>query len=112
LALSQPAAWYSEPKATPTSRYFAINHKQDKQGCDFGQELQNVYALGMDIGAPIVSVDEEAPPYGHSRVLFTNYPGTQVDSKAAHGTAISDKNQAIFRQVWTYMLTTPTDLGI
>ena len=90
---------------------FVINHKQDKQGYDFGQELQNVHALGMDIGAPIVSVDEEAPPSGHSRVLFTNYPGTQVDSKAAHGTAISDKNQAIFRRVWTYMLTTPTDLG-
>jgi hypothetical protein len=108
LALRGPARWYSEPKATPISRFFAINHLQDRQGCNFDELIANVRALGMDANAPIVDVDQEAPPYRNSRVLVTNYPGTRVDSTTAHGTAISNKNQAEFRKVWIYMLTAPT----
>ena len=58
--------------------------------------------------APVVDVDREDPPYRNSRVLVTNFPGTQVDSKTAHGTAIANKNQAVFRKVWIYMLTNTT----
>jgi hypothetical protein len=108
LALGRPATWYSEARVTPISRFFAINHRQDRQGCDFDQELQNVHALGMDLGAPVVDVDRQDPPYRNSRVLVTNFPGIQVDSKTAHGTAIANKNQTVFRKVWIYMLTNTT----
>ena len=106
-AQHQPAPWYAEKKATPVAAFFAINHRQDRQGCTFTEELENLHALGLDQLAPPVDVDEEAPPYRRSRILVTNYPGTQVDSKTAHGTALIDKNQSIFRRVWVYMLTTP-----
>jgi hypothetical protein len=53
-------------------------------------------------------VAQEDPPYRNARVLFTNFPGTKVDSKTAHGTAIANKTQAVFRKTWIYMLTTPT----
>jgi hypothetical protein len=108
LALRGPARWYTEAKATPIARFFAINHVQDRQGCNFDELIENVHALGMDANAPVVDVDREGPPYRNSRVLVTNYPGTQVDSKTAHGTAISNQNQAVFRKVWVYMLTSPT----
>jgi hypothetical protein len=105
-ALERPAAWYSERKATPVSRFFAINHVQDRQGCSFRELLQNVHALGMDLAAPVVDVDKESPPYRNARVLVTNYPGSRVDSKTAHGTAIANSNKAVFQKTWIYMLTT------
>ena len=52
-----------------------------------------------------MNVDSEQPPYRHTRILTTNYPGTAVDSKTALTTAISYKNRAAFRLVWVYMLT-------
>ena len=107
-ARHQPAPWYAEKKATPIAAFFAINHRQDRQGCTFPEELENLHALGSDQLGPPVDVDQEAPPYRRSRILVTNYPGTQVDSKTAHGTALTDKNQAVFRRTWVYMLTTPT----
>jgi pimeloyl-ACP methyl ester carboxylesterase len=111
LALQRPANWYSEAKATPVSRFFAINHRQDRQGCSFDELLENVRALGMEVNAPVVDIDREEPPYRNSRVLVTDYPGTRVDSKTAHGTAIANGNQAVFRKTWIYMLTTPTGPG-
>jgi hypothetical protein len=106
-ALYRPATWYSEHSATPHDRFFAINHQQDRQGCTFSEQLQNEAALHMnDFGAP-ADVDLEIPPYRHSHILTTNYPGTRVDSMTAHGTAINDRNAAVFRAAWLYMLTEP-----
>jgi hypothetical protein len=108
-ARRQPAAWYLEHKATPVSCFFAINHQQDRQGCSFSQQLENIRALGMDrMGAP-ADVDQTSPPYNHSHTLVTNYPETSVDSKTAHGTALADKNQRVFSKVWIYMLTSDTN---
>jgi hypothetical protein len=108
IAYDEPAAWYAEIPATPLRRFFAINHMQDRQGCDFRQQLKNLAALKMDrFGAP-VDVDNEGPPYRHSRILITNYPGTPVDSKTAHGTAIGNRHKAVFLPVWNYLLTEPT----
>jgi hypothetical protein len=110
-AYDQPAAWYAETPATPLRRFFAINHKQDRQGCDYRQQLENLAALKMDQLASPVDVDNEGPPYRHSHVLITNYPGTTVDSRTAHGTAISNTYKAVFAPVWNYMLTEPTGDG-
>ena len=106
-ARQQPATWYGEAKATPTAAFFAINHRQDRQGCTFNEVLQSLHALGSDAMAPPVDVDLEVPPYRHSRVLITNYPGTELDSKTAHGTALADRNQRVFMPMWVYMLTEP-----
>jgi hypothetical protein len=106
-ALYRPAAWYSEPSATPSSLFFAINHLQDRQACTFREQLLNAAALHMDeFGAP-ADVDDEKPPYRHVRILTTNYPGTPVDSMTAHMTAISDRFSGVFRPAWHYMLTEP-----
>jgi len=106
-ALNAPAAWYSEHSATPLSLFFAINHRQDHQGCSYPEVLQNQAALHMDqFGLP-ADVDSERPPYRYARILTTNYPGTSVDSKTAHMTAIADRNSSVFRPVWKYMLTEP-----
>jgi pimeloyl-ACP methyl ester carboxylesterase len=108
-ALNAPAAWYSEPSATPPALFFGINHQQDRQGCSFTEVLHNQVALHMDrFGSPI-DVDIEKPPFRHARILKTNYPGTQVDSKTAHGTAIADRNSSVFRPIWRYMLSEPGD---
>jgi len=56
-ARRQPAPWYSEEKATPIAAFFAINHRQDRQGCSFSEELENLHALGSDQLGPPVDVD-------------------------------------------------------
>jgi hypothetical protein len=104
-AARTPASWYREPKATPVAAFFAINHRLDRMGCSFEQQLENLHELGMDKPVPMVDVDHEPPPYKHSRMLTTADPGTWVDSRTAHATALNPKNQQFFRPVWAYFLT-------
>jgi hypothetical protein len=105
--LNRPAAWYSEPRATPPACFFGLNHRQDRQGCTFPQQLMNLHALGVDELGAAVDVDREVPPYQHSHILVTNYPGTKVESRTAHGTALAERNKAVFAPEWKYMLTAP-----
>lgn len=108
LALGRPAAWLGQKSATPKSRFFAFNHQQDHQGCSPAQQLENLQALGLDtLGAP-GSVDRESPPYRHSRILTTNYPGTKLDSGPAHTSVMNPRNEGVFGKVWTYLLTEKT----
>ena len=110
LASGRPAAWLSAKSATPATRFFALNHQQDSQGCTPAQQLENLRALKLDaLGGP-VNVDKETPPYRHSHILTTNYPGGKLTSKEAHTTGISPRNEAVFGKVWAYMLTEPGPL--
>jgi hypothetical protein len=105
VALKGPAAWYALKSETPKGRFFAFNHQQDHQGCTPAQQLENLRALGLEaLGAPVM-VEHSKPPFENSRVLMTNYPGTKVDSRTAHGTMVSPKNEERFGGVWRYMLT-------
>jgi hypothetical protein len=105
IALNAPAAWYTNPGATPKELYFAFNHDQDRQGCTPEHQIDNVRALRLDqFGAP-VSVDNTPTPFQGSHILMTDYPGGKVSSQAAHGTVISPRNFALFNAVWRYMLT-------
>ena len=106
IALGRPAAWYSEESATPKDRFFFLNHDQDFQGCTPEQCRANIQALGLaQFGAP-VSVDTASPPYRHSRILTTDYPGgKKLDSRTAHTMGIANANEAVFAKVWRYMLT-------
>ena len=104
-ALNAPAAWYGEMAATPKDRFFAFNHEQDRQGCTPEHQMDNLKALGLDALHAPVMVDQATPPFENSHVLMTNYPGGHIESLKAHGTMIDPKNEALFKPVWTYMLT-------
>jgi pimeloyl-ACP methyl ester carboxylesterase len=108
-ALHQPAAWLAEPPATPPTRFFTFNHQQDRQGCTPAQQLEILRRLGLEAFGGAVNVDQAIPPFRHTRILTTNFPGTTLESRVAHTTGIAGKNAAIFERVWTYMLTEPAD---
>jgi pimeloyl-ACP methyl ester carboxylesterase len=107
-ALDAPAAWLRIASATPKPRFFAFNHRQDHQGCSPEQQLENLRALGLDKLGPPVDVDHEKPPYRHSRILTTNYPGTKIESGPAHTSVMNPRNEHVFGEVWKYLLTEPT----
>lgn len=110
-ATNEPAAWYKPPE-TPLNLIFTFNHEQDRQGCNFEQQMENCRALGLDkLGDP-VSVDSSSPPFNNSHILTTNYPGTPVPSIRAHTSVVADGSspkgddgKRLFEPVWIYMLT-------
>jgi hypothetical protein len=107
----RPATWYGKGK-TPIDRFFSFNHMQDKQGCNYVQQLEILKALGSyQFGEP-VDVDKTGPPYKNSRILITNYPGTEITSVEAHTMIMGDGRTPmgsggvpLFKAVWIYMLT-------
>lgn len=109
LRHGKPAAWLSAESATPVSRVFCFNHVQDRQAANLAQQRENLRALGLAKLAPEVDVDQATPPYGHSRMLFTDFPGgRQLTSREAHTAVISNRNAETFGPVWRYMLTEET----
>ncbi len=100
-----PAAWLTAQSATPKARFFALNHQQDHQACSPAEQLENLHALGLAEFGKMVDVDQANPPYRHSHILETNYPGGKIASKVAHTTGINPRNAAVFGKVWTYLLT-------
>lgn len=105
----KPAEWLTAESATPASRIFCFNHVQDKQAANLEQQRENLRALGLDKLAPEVDVDKATPPYSHSRMLFTDFPGgKQLPSREAHTSVISNRNTETFGPVWRYMLTEET----
>jgi len=105
IAADRPAAWYDEESATPKACFFSFTHEQDYQGCSPEQQMENLRALKLDAFGEPANVDAEPPPYHHARILRTNYPGKKLESKEAHTSVISSKNEAPFGKVWAYMLT-------
>ena len=106
--LNRPAAWYHEESATPKGCFFAFNHDQDRTGnCTPEEQMKNLRALGLErFGAP-ADVDTEKPPYHHTRILTTDYPGGKLESVEAHETFLNPKNADVFKIVWDYVLTEP-----
>lgn len=102
----RPATWLSAESATPPSRIFTFNHVQDRQAANLEQQRENNRALRLDTIAPEANVDTATPPYGHSRMLFTDFPGGKtLTSREAHTSVISSANAKVFEPVWRYMLT-------
>lgn len=107
-ARQAPAAWYTKP-ATPIDRFYTFNHKQDKQGCDYEEQREICKVLGI---GPESDIDVDSPPYHRAHALFTNFPGTPMESIPAHTSVIGDGGTPKladggyrFRPVWVYMLT-------
>jgi hypothetical protein len=107
----KPAAWYGNGK-TPIGRFFSFNHMQDKQGCDYTQQLEILKTLGSyQFGEP-VNVDTAGSQFKNSRILVTNNPGKEITSLEAHTMIIGDGRTPmgadgvpVFKPVWIYMLT-------
>ncbi len=108
VALGQPAAWYSDPSATPKARFFSFNHLRDRQGCTPKQQMENLKALGLDQFGPAVNVGREAAPYRHSRILVTDFGPPDIKSLEAHGSVIATRDAGIFTNAWSYLLTEAT----
>lgn len=108
IARSAPAAWLRTDPATPRGRFFAFNHQQDHQACSPAEQLENLRALKLDAFGGPVNVDREPPPYHHSHILTTNYPGGKLTSKEAHTMGINPRNESVFGKTWAYMLTEKT----
>jgi hypothetical protein len=105
---NRPAAWYHEESATPKNRFFAFNHDQDRTGnCTPEEQMENLRALGLQRFGTPADVDVEKPPYHHTRILKTNYPGGKLESVEAHTTFLNPKNAEVFKIVWDYVLTDP-----
>jgi hypothetical protein len=113
--LNAPAAWYSDPSATPKDRFFAFNHHQDPICCTPQQLLENLKALGLSAFGPPAEVDTEESPYRHSHILYTSYPKVTIGDEnsdgahTAHTSGISSKNAERWKPIWTYMLTEKAD---
>ena len=109
LKLNAPAAWLTRESATPKARFFTFNHLQDRQAATWPQQLANLRALQLDAFGSFVIVESAEPPYRHSRILATNYPGGTLTSQEAHTAVISFRNAPVFERVWRYMLTEPVE---
>lgn len=107
----KPAKWYGEGK-TSLKNYFAFNHIQDKQGCDYEQQLKNLQTLGLFVFGEPVDIDNAPFPYKSSRILITDYPNKPLTSIEAHTSLMGDSRTPLdkdgvpyFKPVWIYMLT-------
>ncbi|WP_415907667.1 BPSS1187 family protein [Oleiharenicola sp. Vm1] len=107
IAHDAPAAWLRLDSATPKERFFTFNHRQDHQGCSPEQQWENLRALGLDRFGPLVDVDREPPPYRHSRMLTTDYPGGKLTSSTAHTMVMNPRHTDVLTPVWSYLLTEP-----
>lgn len=110
---NRPAAWLRGTFNTSFTKFFSFLHLNDDV-IAFSKQYKNHSALGMfSLGDDSTLIDNLAPPYFNSHVLYTNtspvgnlFPGayhnsTVVDYSTPLITSINPK----FSPVWTYMLT-------
>lgn len=114
IASNAPAKWYAK-SVTPQARYFAFNNTHDEQACNYRQQLENLTKLGVRQVGGTADVDTDPPPYHGAHALFTSWPGPHesIDSIPAHTSVLRDSvldrdGRPLFRPVWIYMLTAPT----
>jgi len=109
-ARGEPAAWYREESTTPRKRFFALNHDQDNQAfCPPPQQMENLAALGLNKFGAAVDPVHAKPPYHHTRIFTTDYPGGKLSSPEAHGIFLSKSD--VFKPVWAYVLSEPLEKG-
>jgi hypothetical protein len=103
LYFNKPAAWLSMKPATPITSFFCFNHRGDNHhGCSYPQQVENYKALRLLPRFPIVDVENERPPYRHTRLLTAHTPADIP--KHNHGMVAGD---LMFMPAWKYLLTEP-----
>ena len=106
--------WQGLESATPKERFFGFSHVLDG-GWKDDHYPRSWQLLGLHRFGPLVDVDKEQPPYGHSRRLITA-ADVAGDAKRAHsgivpgGGAMKDAGgQFVHEAVWKYLFTSPVD---
>jgi len=102
---------------TPSERYYGLDHDLDEQ---FRAIRASWDSLGMAVFGPPVAPEDDAPPYGFTHMLVTNFLPLRGPGRAAHGASSVDANTPLnpdgtplFREAWDYMLTgLPRRLGV
>ncbi len=104
--------WQGLESATPKERFFGFSHVLDG-GWKDDHYPRSWQLLGLHRFGPLVDVDKEQPPYGHSRRLITA-ADVGGDAKRAHSGIVpgggSIKNaggQFVHEAVWKYLFTSP-----
>lgn len=99
-----PAAWLSNPKATPIDAYYGFCNTEDGSA----QQLQIWRALGLATTGPSLNVDGSLPPFGFAHMLFTS--ATPARPGDYHGSVVVDRatpllpnGTPLFADVWGYM---------
>lgn len=110
----QHETWQSLPSATPANRFFGFSHVLDG-GWAGDHYCRSWELLGLHEFGPIVDVDQQAFPYGHTRRLITAADVNQ-DAGRAHScvvpgnAAIKDASgQFVHEAVWRYLFTHPVE---
>lgn len=103
LRFNRPAPWLSMKPATPITRFFCFNHSGDNgHGCSYEEQVENYKALGLHPRFAIIDVENQAPPYGHTRLLTAHTPADIP--KHNHGMVAGN---TMFMPAWNYLLTEP-----
>lgn len=107
-------SWQGFPSATPTNRYFGFTHVLDG-GWTGDHYCRSWEMLGLHEHGPIVNVEEESAPWGHTRRLVTD---ADVDNNArrAHGAVVPGRSAIkdaqggyAHEEVWRYLFTHPVE---
>ena len=104
--------WQKLPSATPENRFFGFTHVLD-DGWSGDHYRRSWLMMNLNAFGPLVNVDGEKPPYGHSRRLITS-ADVNNDPKRAHGAVApggsSPKDPSgkfLYEDVWRYLFTSP-----
>ncbi len=103
------APWLSEPRATPTDRYFGFAHLEEAR---YEIKKQTWELLGLNTYGDVVNIDSETPPYNYSHQLVTSAPPA-IRGKY-HGSVANDRTTPrnadgtlLFEDAWRHLLSTP-----
>ena len=100
-------SWLST-HATPSDRYWGLAHMQDPA---FGNICGNWSTLGMSAFGPAQTVEESAPPYSGTHMLFTDLKPQRGGDKAAHASTVIDlytplnkDGTPVLADAWRYLM--------
>jgi hypothetical protein len=105
----QPPTWESASHLTPTDRYWGLAHDQDPA---YQSILMSWTALGLPRFGQLVQVENSAPPYEGTHILFTDLKPQREGYKAAHVSTVIDFYTPLNRDhtpalsdAWRYLMT-------
>jgi len=106
----QYQSWQSLPSATPTNRYYGFSHMLDA-GWTADHYCRSWELIGLHEYGPIVNVDKQRSPYGHTRRLVTDFD-VKGNTRRAHSSVVPGGNagknkrgEYLHEDVWRYLFT-------
>jgi hypothetical protein len=110
----QEQDWQSIPSATAPNRFFGFSHVLDT-GWTGHHYCRSWEMLGLHQFGPVVDVDAQPPPYGHTRRLVSA-ADVGGDEKRAHSAVTpgpaspkASDDTFLYEPVWKYLYTHPVE---